>query len=128
MLIATYGTLRKGGSNYHVNEWSQATHKFTGKTKECYDLYAFCHAYPSVSLAHSEHKKQVVVDVYETETLGFYDNLEGYPVFYNRSVITVLDADGNEHEAYIYHIDRQQEVPILSGDWFDRSERGDTCC
>ena len=120
MLIATYGTLRKGQRNYCVNEMADATYVFTGKTKECYDMYYYCASYPSVSLAHNEHQKQVVVEVYDAPDTTLYDMLEGYPHFYNRSVITVLDEDGNEHAAHIYHIDQKYRAPIKSGDWLNK--------
>jgi len=118
--VATYGSLRSNMGNHHVNERAGATKVGLGWTKENCDLYAYCSSFPSVSLEHEESGKPVRVEVYETTVAGLrgpYDSLEGYPNFYNRSLIGVVMDDGDELVAWMYHIDEKQSVRVESGDW-----------
>lgn len=121
VFVATYGSLRCGMQNYAVNEAAGAKHIGTGLTCKNIDLYRYRGAYfPSVSLAHSENEKPVVVDVFETDMDGLtgpYDRLEGYPDFYNRTEVDVCMEDGSKVTAWIYHIDERQEELVASGDW-----------
>ncbi len=128
VLIAAYGSLRKGMSNFGVNARGGGEYSFTGKTKNCYNLYRYGQCYfPSVSLEHDTNGTQVVVDVFEAPEsgmLGAYDRLEGYPDFYNRTEITVVDSEGKEHTAWIYHIDEEQDTLVQSGDWVEFNKKG----
>lgn len=127
VLIATYGSLRRGMSNFRVNERGGGVYKFTGKTKDMCNLYEYGGgSFPSLSLAHNWLGTQVVVDVFETTQRGLegaYDALEGHRGkdaannFYDRSQVVILDDEGNEHLCWIYHIDEEQEVFVDYGDW-----------
>lgn len=121
VFVATYGSLRVGMQNYGVNEAAGAKHIGTGLTCKNIDLFRYRGAYfPSVSLAHDDNKKPVVVDVFETDMRGLtgpYDRLEGYPDFYNRTEVDVCMEDGSMVTAWIYHIDEKQEELVASGDW-----------
>lgn len=133
VFVATYGSLRVGQSNYRTNERAGATLFGSGWTKENYDLYRYHSSYfPSISLKHSENKKQVRVDVFKTDIKGLrgpYDGLEGYPNFYNRTIVPIILDSGEEINAYIYHIDEQMEDSVVDGDWVEylkklREDRG----
>ena len=126
VFVATYGSLRRNMQNYRVNE--RAGGKFVGKgsTADNVDLFRFGGSYfPSVSLAHSESGKPVVVDVFETTVGGLtgpYDMLEGYSEcehsrFYNRSEVVINMDEGEPIRAWIYHIDDEQPERVESGDW-----------
>lgn len=121
VLVATYGSLRRGMSNEGVNTRADATYVGKGKTVEKFDLFRYNGSYfPSVSLAHNESNTQVVVDVWETDLKGLtgpYDFLEGYPSFYNRTEIEVAMDDGTIRNAWIYHIDRVMPERVAHGDW-----------
>lgn len=121
VLVATYGSLRRGMGNYCVNEHANAKFLFTGYTKDVFNLYQYGRNYfPSVSLVHNDFGTNVVVDVFETTQAGLegpYDSLEGYPTFYNRTLTTIIDKEGNHHEAWMYHIDDEQPVGVPHGDW-----------
>lgn len=126
VFVATYGSLRRGMHNAMVNDNANAVFVSKAKTKENFDLFEYGGgAFPSVSLVHSESKKPVVVDLYETTMAGVtgaYDWLEGYRGpgarnFYDRTEITVVKDDGEEVIAWIYHIDEEQDVRVESGDW-----------
>lgn len=121
VLVAVYGSLRSGMQNYVVNENAGATLVGKGVTIDNYDLHRYAGCYfPSVSLTHSNAGKPVVVEVFETTESGLtgpYDRLEGYPSFYNRTQIPVKLDNGDEVEAWIYHIDEEQPDLVESGDW-----------
>lgn len=122
VLVATYGSLRKRMENFVVNKMADAKFVGTGTTCEKYDLFRYGGAYfPSVSLVHSKSDKPVVVDVFETTEDGLngpYDRLEGYPGFYNRTMVDVC-LDGEVVKAWMYHIDEDQgdENRVTDGDW-----------
>ena len=127
VLVATYGSLRLRMENARVNDRAGGKYLASGSTVNNYDLFRYGGGYfPSVSLVHSESKKPVVVDVYETTEEGLtgaYDMLEGHRgndnphTFYKRTQIPVRLDSGEEVMAWIYHIDEQQETRVPSGDW-----------
>lgn len=120
--IATYGSLRRGKQNYRVNESGCGKFVGLGVTEENYNLYRYSGSYfPSVSMTNSDNNTPVVVDVFEAPIdgglTGAYDALEGYPNFYNRTKVNIKMDDGSTLEAWIYHIDEDQDEVITSGDW-----------
>ncbi|MGL5566022.1 MAG: gamma-glutamylcyclotransferase family protein [Plesiomonas sp.] len=126
ILVATYGSLRRNMGNHHVNAIGDGELVGLGKTVENFDIFAYCGGFPSVSLKHSENGKPVVVEVYRTHEKGLtgaYDRLEGYNAknpersFYNRTPIKVAMDNGDEVEAWIYHIDEATGPLVESGDW-----------
>lgn len=127
VFVATYGSLRRNMQNFRVNERAGGSFYGHGATVKDFDLFRYGGAYfPSVSLAHSESGKPVVVDVFETTQGGLegpYDMLEGYnpknPAdgFYVRTQIEVKLESGEVVNAWIYHIDEEQNERVESGDW-----------
>lgn len=93
--VAVYGTLKKGRGNHRVME--NAGGKLLGEDVVPAKLYAYCQGFPSLTL---EPYHGVLIEVYEVENLSPLDRLEGYPSFYNRSVI-----DTQYGQAWIYHMD-----------------------
>lgn len=128
VFIATYGSLRLRMENFRVNGSGGGVHVGTGRTVDNINLYRYGGAYfPSVSLSHNSNGKQVVVDVFEAPEEGLtgaYDMLEGYPNFYNRTIVPIVQNNGDTLDAWIYHIDEEQEHLVESGDWctFKRPE------
>lgn len=121
VFIATYGSLRKGQGNYGVNARGGGVSIGEGKTKDNHNLYRYHGCYfPSVSLKHNSAGVPVVVEVFEAPQSGLegaYDGLEGYPSFYNRTVVPIIMDDGRELDAWIYHIDQDQSEGVPHGDW-----------
>lgn len=127
VLVATYGSLRKGQHNHVVNERAGAVSLGEGSTKENYNLYRYNGCYfPSVSLKHNSSGTPVRVEVFETDVAGLtgpYDGLEGHYgndddcTFYNRTQVPVILDSGEEVLAWIYHIDRDLEEIVPHGDW-----------
>jgi gamma-glutamylcyclotransferase (GGCT)/AIG2-like uncharacterized protein YtfP len=121
-LVATYGSLREGFHNNGVMKRANGEFQFNGITKENYNLYSLG-SFPAVSLAHNYNETPVVVDVYEVDDDGLQgplDTLEGYPNFYNRTLVTIVDGIGEEHQAWLYHIDEDRAASLVkSGDWAD---------
>lgn len=122
ILVAVYGTLRKGCGNDHCMVRADGELVGKGQTVNHYNIYDLG-AFPSVSLAHSGNETSVVVEVYAVDEDGLtgpLDCLEGYPHFYNRTKVYVELEDGEEVQAWIYHIDNEQGRLIESGDWCKR--------
>ncbi|BCG44971.1 putative gamma-glutamyl cyclotransferase [Escherichia phage EK010] len=127
VLVATYGSLRKGQHNHAINARAGGVSIGEGWTVNNCNLYQYCTAYfPSVSLVHNSNGKPVRVEVFETTQAGLegpYDGLEGHRgndnpyTFYKRTLIPVLLDSGETVEAWIYHIDEEQDVLVESGDW-----------
>jgi gamma-glutamylcyclotransferase (GGCT)/AIG2-like uncharacterized protein YtfP len=59
-------------------------------------------AYPAIYLTGEDAK--VSVELYEIteDQLDRLDNLEGYPSFYNRSIVAINTPSGSRH-AWVYH-------------------------
>lgn len=123
--VVTYGSLRTGFQNFRVNERAGGVSIGEGWTKCNGKLSQYGSAYfPVVSLTGEGVVNPVRVEVFETDMKGLtgpYDGLEGYPSFYNRSLVPVVLDDGREIEGWIYHIESEschgELVP--SGDWKD---------
>ncbi|MGL5581380.1 MAG: gamma-glutamylcyclotransferase family protein [Cetobacterium sp.] len=127
VFVATYGSLRRGMHNFGVNQRGGGEYFGTGQTRENFNLYRYGGAYfPSVSLKHDSHGVPVVVDVFEapeTGLIGAYDGLEGHRgndnphTFYKRTQVVVDMPNNYFLKAWIYHIDEEQNEPVLTGDW-----------
>lgn len=148
ILVATYGSLRRGMSNFGVNARGNGVFGATGLSTVKIPLYQYGGGYfPSISL-NPEHvvlgTSKVVVDIFlsdEQGLTGAYDSLEGYNHrdpengFYNRTEVEFeltsdLEVDGTTVSAgtvvtaWVYHIDEVQPNPVFHGDWciFKRGE------
>lgn len=62
-------------------------------------------------------------ELYGVDTLEYLDALEGYPEFYNRSLVKITLPDKTKLNGFVYHIPESKkeyalELPkIESGDW-----------
>ena len=90
-LVAVYGTLKKGFSNYHAY-LTNSKHLGSGVTKQKYPLVVNGLPYllPQVGVGHN-----VKVDVFKVSDLTFkkLDSLEGHPRWYKREEIEI-NMDG----------------------------------
>lgn len=109
VLVAVYGSLRRGMGNHRVLERNDAqllsTERITG-----FDMYSLG-AYPFICTGSGE----ITIEVYAVPITGMVDldRLEGYPSFYDRKLV-----DTSKGKAWIYFIDnRTGRVPVTSGDW-----------
>lgn len=94
-LVAVYGTLKAGNSNYSLMEDSGARHVVTTVTKNRYQM--FDGGFPMVSKAAPE--TPVHVEVYEVDTLQQLDWLEGHPDHFCRERVEVV---GHEEHPWMY--------------------------
>lgn len=111
MLVAVYGTLRKGYWNHSLIEKT----KFIGKTKT--DPKWAMHISSGQFPVLIPGSNSIVVEVYDVnkETLARLDMLEGYPNFYNRKLIKTEYGD-----AWIYFMQNyKSSIEIQSGDYED---------
>lgn len=124
ILVAVYGTLRSGEGNHRSMVRAQGVSLGLGKTVDNINIYSLG-GFPKVSMTRTDHGVPVVVEVFETNeagVLGPLDGLEGYPRFYNRSIIDIELDSGEVVKAWMYHIESDDSLnyPILSGDWCNR--------
>lgn len=98
-LVAVYGTLKKGNSNYW-NYLSSSTFVGSGVTKEKYPLLIQGLPY-LVDKAGTGHKVQVDVFRVSDTKLADLDRLEGHPTWYKRRQVNV-SVKGKVMSCWIY--------------------------
>ncbi len=99
-VIAVYGTLKHGYSNYH-HFLSKAIYVDAGITKDAYPLIIDGLPYLVNEKGVGQH---VDVDVFmvSDEELACIDSLEGHPQWYRREQIDIQTIDGEVVTAWIY--------------------------
>jgi gamma-glutamylcyclotransferase (GGCT)/AIG2-like uncharacterized protein YtfP len=109
VLVAVYGSLRKGMGNHGLLERNDAqllsTERVTGWNM--YSLGGFPYIEPGDGV--------ITIEVYAVPITAMQplDRLEGYPSFYNRKLITTSKGD-----AWVYYIeDYDSSTPVPNGDW-----------
>lgn len=118
MLVAVYGTLKKGYGNHDLLSRSDAEYVGEGLTGSRYNMYSMG-GFPSVALVDVDSpapKTRVSVEVYNLTDIAPLDRLEGYPAFYNRTEIPVR-VEGKYIMCWIYHIDRPTGALVEGGCW-----------
>lgn len=115
--VLVYGTLRQGGYNHSLMGEAEflASLKLSGFTMVSLG------SYPAVYL-DAQAEELIYAELYAVGTATFarLDQLEGYPSFYNRSQVEVSLANGQQVNAWIYHMTKQElsdKEPVKSGDW-----------
>lgn len=110
MLVAVYGSLRKGLGNHRVISQDPSHTLLSTERIGGWDMFSYG-AYPYISQGGGE----ITVEVYQVadETLVPLDRLEGYPHFYNR-----VQVETSQGLAWIYFINQgSNNRPVLNGDW-----------
>ena len=113
--IAVYGTLRRGNGNHRLIEHCNMLSMEQIEGFHMYSLGGFPAVVPGKKDGFAD---TITVEVYEVDddTLARVDRLEGYPGWYERSVVHTTHGD-----AYIYNFTedmvRPSMVPITDGDW-----------
>lgn len=101
ILVAVYGTLKKGQSNHSLLSGSKLIG--SGETPPHYTLLEMG-SYPGATFGDSKLK----VEVYEVDalTLRDLDRLEGHPDFYRRTLVPIEMDDNIEYteEAWMYTV------------------------
>jgi gamma-glutamylcyclotransferase (GGCT)/AIG2-like uncharacterized protein YtfP len=97
--VFVYGTLKRGNRTRGMDMMGQAQFIAEAVTVEAdYSLYDLG-SFPAVSRIGENRIAGEVWEV-DDEMMKVLDNIEGYPNFYNRSVVTTTEGD-----AWMYHID-----------------------
>lgn len=116
MLIATYGTLRKGEYNHYLLQNS----KFLGisKTSPAFTLYTN----QSFPFLFPDGNTEVVIEIYEVDTLTLRNlySLEGYTGTRNdpRNWYDTMDVETAWGTAEIFITKTKPNLPVIrSGDW-----------
>tara|TARA_B100000212_G_C27359099_1_gene527329 strand:+ start:702 stop:1787 length:1086 start_codon:yes stop_codon:yes gene_type:complete len=99
-LVAVYGTLKKGYSNYHHHLRSS---NFIGKGKTCENYPLVIKGLPYLIEERGKGYK-VEVDIFSVSkaTLRSLDVLEGHPRFYERKQINVVANGGKRYLCWVY--------------------------
>lgn len=110
MLVAVYGTLKKGRGNHHVMENSGGSNMFLTTTKREYTMHDG--GFPKVVKGNTS---RIGVEVYEVEYLAHLDYLEGHPTHFKRELV---ELEGTDKTAwmYIYQYEPTSNI-IHSGVW-----------
>lgn len=119
--VSVYGSLRQGMGNHRVMEFANG--KFVG-TARIPNLELFAYAgtsFPATAFNDETETQGTLVEVYEVSEKGLrgpLDGLEGYPNFYNRSLIDIPELN---LKSWVYHMELDElqgkyEL-IESGDW-----------
>jgi gamma-glutamylcyclotransferase (GGCT)/AIG2-like uncharacterized protein YtfP len=113
MVIAVYGTLRRGLENHHF--LNKGSVRFLGLDRiSGYDLYAGQYPYlvPGSGVA--------TVELYEIDTLTLHalDELEGHPDLYTR--VSIKTDAGINADIYLYPKDKVLPgTKKTNGNWLD---------
>lgn len=128
-LVAVYGTLKKGYSNYH-RHLSSAKFVGSGVTKDRYPLLIQGLPY---MVEHKGIGYNVDVDIFKVSdnTLHDLDMLEGHPTWYTRKQIPIATKEGKVLTCWVYFNPKQvnadsdmhktylQNVGFQSSKWED---------
>lgn len=111
-LVFVYGTLRKGYSNHHLMRG--ARYLGPARTRENYALYLG--EFPYLIKDHA--LCAIAGELYGVSpaAMKLLDQLEENPDWYCRELAPVLDAQGAEHQAWIYFFPQAQGRLLASGD------------
>jgi len=121
MLIFVYGSLKRGYKyNYVLDNISKFISEVT--TVEKFSLYRYKDSdFPYLSLKENEKVKG---ELFEVLNIKDIDQLEGYPLFYDRKEIEVETAEGFKYKALVYFLKekiKEKEKPIK--EWTLKEER-----
>ena len=126
VLVAVYGSLRKGLGNHPCMASAKAVFIDTGIAQN-FELWAYSGKnFPCVTET-TDGNAEVVVEVYETTQQGLegpLDRLEGHNPdrpehsFYDRKQVPIILDSGNIVQAWIYyHHDEPNVQQVVHGDW-----------
>jgi gamma-glutamylcyclotransferase (GGCT)/AIG2-like uncharacterized protein YtfP len=112
MKLFVYGTLKRNGRYHYFLQGDEYLGKYHTEAKfRMFDLGS-C---PALTL-DTVDGYPVEGEVYEVDNLRRFDNLEGYPMMYNRGIFAV-----GEHMATIYYMKHNlaAETELPSGVWMN---------
>lgn len=114
VLVAAYGTLRKGYSNSRLVDKPTTKHIGTGTTVNKYQMIA-----SGIPFVNKTPDTNITVDIWEIDEekdLPSVDRLEGHPEWYKRELIDVK-VDDTIYKAWLYFCDRGHGKIVESGDF-----------
>lgn len=117
-LVAVYGSLRNGLGNSRILEGTERLEDGIIE-KNKYSMISLV-AFPGL-LKDNLSNTEIVVEVYEIDSVSRkrrLDNLEGYPSFYNREEVKLVDG----RTAWVYYLEGnhyQSRPKVHSGDWVE---------
>lgn len=121
VLIAVYGSLRKGMGNWEWLLKDSSTFISEGVVSN-YAMYS-CGGFPACVPSDSA-EDTVVVEVYSVDKevlTGPLDSLEGYPQWYTRELVEVKTGDHLACKTWMYFwpdVDSAKDLPLVeNGDW-----------
>lgn len=118
VLVAVYGSLRKGMGNHRLIEREEGTLLSTERIKG-WEMYSYG-GFPFIRPAENP-EDEITIEVYAMPVTAMQplDRLEGYPSFYDRKLV-----DTSKGKAWIYFIDQKgNDARVTNGDWVDYKGR-----
>ncbi len=117
-LCFVYGSLRKGLGNHRVIQGSKQ--QDDGVLPKGFRMRSLG-GFPAIFKTDEEHETPIKVEVYEVADkpqAQRLDSLEGYPMFYNREVVTLEDG----RQGWVYFIENEvgylRNQLVSDGDWY----------
>ena len=108
--VFVYGTLKQNNPKRGLNQFSEyGDPRFVGvadTTESVFDMYSFGD-FPGVTIGGDSKIKGEVWEV-DNEIMDILDQIEGYPLFYNRTVIQTTRGP-----AWMYYIHDHKDVEDL---------------
>lgn len=105
MKLFVYGTLKSGYGN---NKWCLDGAVSLGQAIT-HKTYKLLNGGFPIASNKGENKLPIIGEIFEINEghLASCDSLEGHPSFYTRRTITAETQDGQQHEVFIYEMDRE---------------------
>lgn len=112
VLVAVYGSLRKGMGNHLLIQREEGTLLSTERVSG-WEMYSYG-GFPFIRPADNP-SDEITIEVYAMPVTAMraLDRLEGYPSFYDRKLVQT-----SKGQAWIYFIDQPSNGrPVADGDW-----------
>tara|TARA_R100001530_G_scaffold90463_1_gene62863 strand:- start:206 stop:631 length:426 start_codon:yes stop_codon:yes gene_type:complete len=125
--IFVYGTLKQHQPNFTIIK--SGVFCGVGKLHKSHGFrMVSLGAFPALIPANPEQSQDIHGEIWNVDKHAFknVEYLEGYPTFYNRVKIPVMDSKNKEHECFVYFIpDKLSSKELLSvdmGTWLGKDD------
>ena len=98
MVVAVYGSLKRGYGNYPTME--RANGKFITEAVSTFNVDMDGRSFPYINLNKDGYPMRV--EIFEVEDIEPIDWLEGHPSFYKRELKEFKGEDNKTYEAWVY--------------------------
>lgn len=102
MILAVYGTLKRGFGNNSLLERINAKFITSGKTSNKYTMFK-----SGIPFVTKKEMTNITVELFDVndDTVYMVDRLEDNPNWYKREEIPIDGDDGKKYQAWLYFMD-----------------------